>query len=106
MSSHVAVHPLLESRGRMRPDDPRDLLTVVEKQKGGNAADAKPLRKVWRRVAVDFDQLEPAGPLLGDLLHDRRHDQAWSAPGSPEIDEHRQRALLDHRRIVGLAGFR
>src|SRR5439155_20486315 len=49
---------------------------------------------------------EAAGTLLGDLLHHRRHDPAGSAPGSPEIDQHRQRALLDHRRIVGLAGFR
>src|SRR2546421_1411823 len=90
----------------MRSDDPRDLLAVVEKQKSGNAADTKPLRKAWRRVAVDFHQLEAAGPVLGDLLNYRRHDPAWAAPGSPEIDQHRQRALLDHRRIVGLAGFR
>src|SRR3989454_11469670 len=90
----------------MRPDDPRDLLTVVDKQKGGNAADAKALRKVWRRIAVDFHQLEAARALLGDLLHDRRHDPARAAPGSPEIDQDGKRALLDHRRIVSLAGFR
>src|SRR6059036_1845322 len=90
----------------MRSDDPRDLLAVVEKQKSGNAADTKPLRKAWRRVAVDFHQLEAAGPVLGDLLHDRRHDPARATPGSPEIDQDGKRALLDHRRIVSLAGFR
>src|SRR6058998_2994652 len=89
----------------MRPDDPRDLLTVVEKQKGGNAADAKPLRKVWRRVTVDFHQLEPAGALLGNLLHNRRHGPARAAPRSPEVDQDGKGALLDHGGIVGLAGF-
>src|SRR5438094_8896564 len=90
----------------MRPDDPRDLLTVVDKQKGGNAADAKALRKVWRRIAVDFHQLEAARALLGDLLHDRRHDPARAAPGSPEIDQDGKRALLDPRRLVSAAAFR
>src|SRR5438105_15719000 len=90
----------------MGSDDPRDLLTVVQKNKGGNPADAKPLRNVGRRVGVDLHQLQAAGPLLCDLLHDGRDDPARAAPGSPEIDEDRERALLDDRRVVGLATFR
>ena len=90
----------------MRPDNPRDLLTVIEKNQGRNPANAKPLGNVWRRVGVDFHQLEAAGPVLGDLFNDRRHDPARAAPGSPEIDQDGKRALLDHRRIVSLAGFR
>jgi len=67
----LAIHPVIERRGRMRPDNPRDLLTVIEKNQGRNPANAKPLGKVWRRVAVDFHQLEAAGSHLRDLLDDR-----------------------------------
>ena len=55
----------------MRPDNPRDLLTVIEKNQGRNPANAKPLGNVWRRVDVDFHQLEAAGSHLRDLLDDR-----------------------------------
>src|SRR5438105_13040526 len=103
--AQLAVHPLFESGSGMRSNDPRDVLPVVQKNKRGNPADAKPMGNIWRRVGVYFYQLQAAGPLLCDLLHDGRHDSARAAPGSPEIDEDRERALLDDRRIVGLATF-
>ena len=102
----MGVHPVAKRRRTQRADDPRDLLPVVHQHQGGNPANAEALREVGRRIGVDLDQLQAAGALLGDLLDDGRHHPARSAPGRPEIDQDRQRALLNDRRVIGLAAFR
>src|SRR5258708_14940859 len=77
----------------------------MDENDGRDTANAKPRRQVRRVIAVDLDELEPSGQIRRNLLHDGRDDPAGPAPRSPEIYQHRQRALLDNGWKLGLAAF-
>jgi hypothetical protein len=64
-------------------------LAILEDQQRGDAAHAIPHR--GGRVAVDihFANLHLALILGRQFIDDRRDRAAWTAPGRPEIDEHR-----------------
>src|SRR4029077_8199202 len=90
---------------RVGPRDARDLLSVIDQDECRDAANAKPTGQVRRVITVDLDQLQLAGQIRRNLFDGWRHDPAGGAPGRPEIHEHRQCALFDHGRILGLAAF-
>jgi hypothetical protein len=62
----------------------------VEEHKRGNTGDAKPLSDAGQRFGVHFRH-QPSSSSFGcDFDQLRRHHFAGTAPGRPEIHEHRK----------------
>jgi hypothetical protein len=53
----------------------------------GMAWGAEPLRDLWRGVDVDFDQLDLARQVAGELLERGADHAARSAPGCPQVGD-------------------
>src|SRR5438477_1282338 len=72
------------------------LLGRIHEDESRDAADSEALLQSGLLVRVHLDRLQLAGQLDGHLLHGRRDDTAWPAPRCPEVDQDRDRAVLDH----------
>jgi len=80
-----------------RAGDAIAFLAFVHQHQRRYAADPKPLLQARFLVGVHLHRLQPAGQLIGKPFDRRRDHPAGSAPGRPEVDQHRDRALLDNR---------
>src|ERR1700722_1908821 len=72
-----------------------DLLPRLQHQQRGNAANVKALRSDGIFIYVQFRHANSPGHLFGELFHYRRNHLARSAPGGPQIQQHRQRRALN-----------
>src|ERR1700678_2085174 len=72
-----------------------DLLPRLQYQQRGNAANVKALRSDGIFIYVQFRHANSPGHLFGELFHYRRNHLARSAPGGPQIQQHRQRRALN-----------
>src|SRR5690606_4224240 len=63
-------------------------LAILEHQQGRNAADIEARRRLLVVVDVDLDELDAAGVIVRELVHDRPDHLAGAAPFGPEIDQY------------------
>src|SRR5450759_2442703 len=105
MSRDSLLDPLAQGVGIQRPSHPVAFFCPLHQNQGRNATDSELLLEGRRQVCVDLDPLQLACPLLGQPLHGWGDDPAWGAPGSPEVDQHRDRALLDDSAEIRRAGL-
>src|ERR1700687_1069004 len=99
------LDPLAQSVEIQCADHSVAFFALVQQDQGGDTADPKPLLQAGRQVSVDLDHLHLTGQLLGQPLDRWRDDPAGPAPGSPEVDEDRDRALLGYGAEVRHVGF-
>jgi hypothetical protein len=79
---------------RLRAYDAIDLPAAFHDQQHGNALDVETLRRRGILVDVQLRDAKAAAHFLRQIVDHRRDHPAWSAPGSPQVDQHRQRGLL------------
>src|ERR1700681_1845429 len=105
MGRDSLLDPLAQRAGIQRTGHPVALLRPFHEDQGRNAADAEPFLEPGSQVGVDLDHLQLAGPLLRQLFERWCDDPARGTPRRPEIDQHRDGALLGHRAEVGGSGL-
>jgi hypothetical protein len=79
---------------RQRADLLAGHLTILEKEKGGDAANVVRLRDSGIALNVQLYDLELPFEFLGEFLKDRADHAARPAPFGPEIHEDRQLSLF------------
>ena len=87
---------LLRGTGRLAGREHRD---------GGDAHDPVVHRRVGVSVDIELDYLDLAGVLRGELVNLRGDHATRSAPGCPEIHDHRLVALEDDLLPGGIGHF-
>jgi hypothetical protein len=96
LRDHVAAQTLLraaESRGV----PVEDATATPEERKGWNRSNPETFSELRYGLGVDLHDEPLACCLFGHLLEFRRHHAAGTAPGGPEVDDHRQRGPGDER---------
>src|SRR5688572_11837506 len=91
----VFVDKLLEMILVGEPDDRLHDFPTLEDENGRNAADAELRRSIRVLVYVELAHRDFAVVIGRQRVDRRREAPAWSAPLSPEVDEHRLVGLHD-----------
>src|SRR5258708_32597538 len=79
----------------MRADQATNGLAIGEEDQGGYALDDHLRRHLQVLVGIHAGETQLAAVGRGQFLEDRGQRAAGRAPGSREIDDHRQRRLQD-----------
>lgn len=74
---------------RHRADNRLDYLSLFEQVKTWDTANGVGLSSFRILIRIEFHYLEAAFVLFGKVVHYRRDSFARTAPGRPEIHEHR-----------------
>jgi hypothetical protein len=75
------------------PDDAIDLDTVLEHDHGRDALDAVAQSVLVVLIGVDLRHDDLVLVVVGDLFENRSNHATGSAPGSPEVHQHRELGL-------------
>ena len=75
-------------------------LTVLEEQDGGDVAHAKLNGKILFLVNIAFSYHDAAIVVICQLGDDGAYHAAGSTPRSPQVDNHRQGAILQALKIL------
>src|SRR5215211_1013254 len=78
---------------------------MLHQQQSRNCQHLEPLTYGRRLVGVDFDQLHPTGKLTSELLERRAHHPAGTAPGRPDVHQHRDGGGFNHARKIRVGGI-
>jgi hypothetical protein len=90
----AVLHPLTHVLVRESSPLFEDFVATPDEQKGGHGPNHEELGGDRIGVSVDFHDLDFAGKVLSQLIHERVHHFAGSTPGSPEIDDDRDGVRL------------
>src|SRR6185436_17465823 len=92
-SSEIAVDELDELAPGQGPEGAIRDLAVLEEDEGGDRSDLVAHGDLRRLVDVHLGDLDLSGICGREIVDDRSHGAAGTAPGRPEVDEDRDLTL-------------